>query len=287
MDRGIARGVAAASVAQWILGSSAAVSALLVAYPVFGGQAIRYALAALILFGICRFRGLSFVPLRGFDLVRLVLLAATGLVGFNVCIQLALRYTAPTTLGTIIGCTPVVLALVTPLLARKPPSLRLLGAGAVVSVGAGIAQGFGGGHPLGFLFSAGALAGEVLFSLLAVSLLPKLGPLRLSTYLCVLAVPMFAIIGIAVDGSNVLRMPTNAELFALTYLTLILSALGFLVWYSALERLGAARTGLFCGLAPVAAAATSAMLGTGRPGPAEIAGTLLVAIGVVYGIGAG
>ncbi|WP_394823014.1 DMT family transporter [Pendulispora albinea] len=284
MDRAMARGVAAACGAQCILGASAAVSALLVKYPVFGAQAIRYTVAALILVGIARARGLRFVPLDRRDTLRLLLLAMTGLVGFNVCIQLSLRYTAPTTLGTLIACTPVVLALVTPLLERERPSLQLLGAGALVSSGAAITQGFGGGHPLGFLFASGALAGEVLFSLLAVPLLPKLGPFRLSAYLCVVAIPMFLALGLIVDGSNVVRVPTRIELASLIYLTVVLSALAFLLWYSGLSRLGAERAGLFTGIVPIVAAATSALLGTGRPGVVELVGAVLVGAGVVAGL---
>jgi len=286
VDKKIASGVLAASAAQTLVGASAAISALLLNYPVLGGQAVRYACAALIFFAIARFRQLPWVGLDVAAWLRLLALSATGLVGFNVCILLALRYTPPTTLGTVIGCTPIALALATPLLAGERPSARLVGAAVLVSLGAGVAQGFGGGSPIGFLFSAGALAGEVLFSLLAVALLPKLGALRLSMYVCAAAVPMLVVSGLAVDGAAVLRMPTVPELLALAYLVFFLSVCAFLLWYTALPRLGADRAGLFTGLIPVAAAGASIALGTGHPGAAELLGTALVTLGVLTGLGA-
>ncbi|WP_394825777.1 DMT family transporter [Pendulispora albinea] len=286
VNKNVAYGVLAACGAQTLVGASAAVSVLLVNYPVLGGQALRYAVATLIFLMIARAQGIVLVKLDRRDVLRLMLLSATGLVGFNVCILLALRYTQPTTLGTVIGCTPIVLALATPLLEGQRPGLRLVGAAVLVSLGAAIAQGFGGGDPIGFLLAAGALAGGVLFSLLAVPLLPKLGALRLSMYVCGAAVPMLLLAGILADGSGVVRMPTVQELLALAYLSLLLSALAFLLWYSAIVRLGADRAGLFTGLVPVAAAGASMALGTGRPSGAQLVGMALVVFGVLVGLGA-
>lgn len=286
MDRpsDIFRAALGAATAMTAVGSLAAVSGLLVEYPVLGGQAARYAVGALILLAVVRLRRLPPVRLTVRDLVLLTLLAATGLAAFNVFILLALRTTSPATVGTVIGCTPVILAVLGPLTSGRRPAARVLGASVVVALGAGIAQGLGGGDLAGFGFALAALVGEALFSLLAVPLLPRLGPVRLSAYASALAVPLLLVAGIAVDGRGVLRPPSAAELGALGYLAVVVTAVAFVLWYGSLPKLAADRAGLFAGLVPVSAVACSALLGTGRPTVADLVGAVLVGGGVALGI---
>ncbi|MCQ0015687.1 hypothetical protein [Actinomadura madurae] len=112
------------------------------------------------------------------------------MVAFNVCIVAATADTSPATIGTVIATVPIVLALAGPLLEGRRPAPAIIVSACVVAAGAGLASGFGGGSARGLLLSLGALAGEVCFSLLAVPLLPRLGPLRVSAYSAALAAPM-------------------------------------------------------------------------------------------------
>jgi drug/metabolite transporter (DMT)-like permease len=130
-----------------------------------------------------------------------------------------------------------------------------------------------------------ALACEACFSLLALPLLPKLGPIRVSA--STVAVPMLLLVGVVADGGGVLRMPTAAEAIALLYLGTIISAGAFLLWYGALPRLGADRAGLFAGVLPVGAIVTTALLGLGVPTLAELAGVALVIAGLLVGLAPG
>ncbi|MQA85382.1 MAG: EamA family transporter [Streptosporangiales bacterium] len=281
------RGAVGAASAMTFVGSLAAVSGLLTQYPVLGGQAVRYATGALILFAVMRVRRLPAIRLTARELGLLVLLAATGLAAFNVCILLALRTVSPAMVGTIIGCTPIVLAVTGPLLAHRRPAARVLAASVVVALGAGVAQGLGDGSLAGFLLALGALAGEAAFSLLAVPLLPRLGPLRVSAYAAALAVPLLFAAGIVVDGRGVLRLPSPAEFGALAYQAVVVTAVAFVLWYGSIPRLGADRAGLFAGLVPISAAACSLLLGTGRPTVADLLGAVLVGTGVAAGMAPG
>jgi drug/metabolite transporter (DMT)-like permease len=153
-----------------------------------------------------------------------------------------------------------------------------------VAAGAGVANGLGGGSLPGLLLALGALGGEVCFSLLAVPLLPQLGAVRVSAYSCAAAVPMLFTVGLVVDGTSVLRMPKLGEATGLAYLTLVVTAGAFIVWYDALGRIGADRAGLFAGLIPISAVATTMVLGLRPPHAADVAGALLVGCGVVTGL---
>ncbi|OLT13674.1 hypothetical protein BJF79_20015 [Actinomadura sp. CNU-125] len=275
--------VGAAS-AMLLVGTSTAVSATIADYPVFTGQALRYGLAAAILLAVVRHRRLPRVRLTPRDILLLIALAATGLAGFNVFLVEATRHAGPAMIGTVVGAVPLVLALVGPLLERRRPAPRTVGAALVVALGAAVAAGLGSGSLTGLLLSLGALVGEVAFSLLAVPLLAKLGPLRVAAYPAAVSVPMLLAAGLALDGAASLRVPTPSHAVAFAYLGAIVTAAAFFLWYDALRRLGADRAGLFAGLVPVGALLTTIALGLGRPGTADVIGALLVTAGVAIGM---
>ncbi|MEV5710040.1 DMT family transporter [Actinoallomurus sp. NPDC052274] len=284
------RGLVQAAAAMTLVGTLTAVSAVIAPYPVYGGQAVRYAVAAVILLVVARLSERSRGPrtrrrltLREWALVTA--LATTGLAGFNVCIVEGTRYTTPAMIGTVVGAVPVLLAVVAPLLERRRPAPRLVVAAVIVALGAAAANGLGGGSVPGLLLALGALAGEMAFSLLAVPLLPTLGPIRVSAYSAAVATPMLLGAGLLVDGTSVVRVPTVGELAGFAYLVVVVTVGAFLLWYDALGRIGADRAGLFAGLIPVSAAVTTMVLGLGTPGPAELTGALLVGCGVAAGLG--
>jgi drug/metabolite transporter (DMT)-like permease len=294
------RSIIEGSIAMAMLGASTAVSAHLTHYPVLGGQALRYLLAAVLLFGILHRRNRQDsrggTPTRPNtrptprDWLLITALAITGLVLFNVFVIAALRRTDSATLGSVVACSPLLLAVAGPLFTRTTRSVRLrtaLCAATVVAIGSAIVQGFGHGTVTGTLFAVAVLICEALFSLLAVPLLPRLGELRVSAYVTAAAVPILLIAGLATEGRGFLRMPTLGEGAALLYLSLIMTVGAFLLWYRALGGLGPQRAGLLIGFVPVTAAAASAVLGVGVPGPAQLAGVLVGALGIVGGLAFG
>jgi drug/metabolite transporter (DMT)-like permease len=287
MNTTLLRGTVGAATAMFLVGTLAAGSSVINQYPLYGGQALRYALAAIILAWVARAKGLGLVRLTPREGLLLLALAATGLVLFNVCVIQATRHASPTLVGTVIGAVPVVLGVAGPLLTRTRPSARVLVAATVVVAGTTITTGLGSGTPTGLLYAIGALACEACFSLLAIPLLPKLGPVRLSAYTVAVAVPLLLLAGTLADGSGVLRMPTAAEATALVYLGTVISAGAFFLWYDALPRLGADRAGLFAGMVPVGAIVTTILLGLGTPTATDLGGAALVIAGLVAGMTSG
>jgi drug/metabolite transporter (DMT)-like permease len=278
------RGSVGAASAMFLVGTLAAIASVIDHYPLYGGQAARYALAAVLLTAVANAKGLGPVRLTPRETLLLVALAATGLVGFNVCVVQAIRHASPTLVGTVIGTVPVVLALVGPVLTRARPSGRILAAAVVVVAGATVTTGLGSGGLTGLGYAIGALACEACFSLLAIPLLPKLGPVRVSAYTAVVAVPLLLLVGAVADGTGVLRLPTAPEAAALVYLGTVVSAGAFVLWYDALPRLGADRAGLFAGMVPIGAIVTTLLLGLGTPAPNELVGMALVVAGLSVGL---
>jgi drug/metabolite transporter (DMT)-like permease len=275
------RGALLATLALALVGSLVAAADLVEGYPLSTGQAIRYALAGLALLALARGR----LPrLDAREALGLVALAATGLVLFNLFVIEGVRETDPATVGVIVGCVPVVLALAGPLLERRPLSGRLVVAAAVVAVGAAGVQWAGGGITLaGLMLALGALGCEAAFSLLAVPHLKRLGPLAVSTYACLFAVPMLALWSLLAEGPA-LPAPDAGQAAALAYLALGVTVVGFVSWYSAVGILGVERAGLFSGVLPVSALVFSAALGVAEMAPERLLAVAVVAAGITLGV---
>lgn len=260
-----------------ILGSSFTVSRSLVDYPVLTGQALRYTLAAAALALLT-----TWLRPTGRELLRLVGVAATGLVGFNVLLMYALRHADPAAIGTIVGASPLLLALLGPLQERRRPSPRLLLAAAVVVLGAVLVEGGGRIDGPGLAAACGVLLCEAAFSLLAAPLLPRLGPVRVSAWSTALAVPLLLAV-LPFSGEHP-RLPSPGETAALAFLGLVLTVVAFVCWYTGVAHLGVERAGVFVGLVPVFALATLAVTDRVAPDPRQLAGVLAVAAGLAVGL---
>ncbi|MEU8134683.1 DMT family transporter [Streptodolium elevatio] len=277
-------GASFAALSQVLVGTAAGVSAALVAYPVGGGQGLRYTLAAVAMYAVLRLRKPPRVRVGARAWLLLFLLALLGQTLFNQLLIGSLEHADPATVGSILGCSPIALAVIAPLMARRRPGARIVAGSVLVVAGAVAVEGFGDASATGLLMALGVLVCEIAFSLLAVPLLPRLGALRVAAYSTALAVPQSFAIGWFSDGTGMLRVPTLAEASALVFIGLIATVAAFLLWYTALGTLGAERAGLFSGLVPVSAALSALVLGTGEVRPAQLAGSALVGAGVVLGM---
>jgi uncharacterized glyoxalase superfamily protein PhnB/drug/metabolite transporter (DMT)-like permease len=266
------------------VGGSVAVSSLITDYPVFSAQAVRYAAGALLLLSWARLRRLPRIRTTTGELVRLVVIALAGLAGFNVAIVIALRSAEPAAVGVVVGCVPLVLAIVGPLLERRAPSARILAAATVVVLGAALVQGIGRTSWAAFGLSLLALAGESAYSLVALPMLPRLGPVGVSIRICVIAAAALALTAIAVDGRSAFPTPSSGEVAAVAFLAVVVTAMAFVAWYESIGRIGVERTGLFAGLLPVSALLIGAAVGSEAVGALALLGTLVVAAGITFGL---
>lgn len=264
---------------MFLVGTLAGVSGLIQDYPVYGGQAVRYLAAAVIWLVVIRVLGLRFVRLTRRETLLLIALTLLGLVFFNMCVIESARAAGPGLVGTVLGTVPLALALFS-----GRPAPRLLAGAVVVVAGATLATGLGSGNLPGLLWGLGALVGEVSFSMLAIPLLPKLGAIRLSAYSTMLAVPLLATIGLAKEGTGMLRPPTPAQALGFTYLAVVVTVLAFFLWYTALPKLGPGHAGLFAGLIPVGAITTGLALGIATPTVFDLLGASLVIVGILVGL---
>ena len=177
------------------------------------------------------------------------------------------------------------LAVAGPLAARTRPAAGVVVGAGVVSAGAALVAGVGRTDLAGVGWAAVVLACEVAFTLLAVPVLRRRGPGGVSLHAVWLAAAALAVLGVVLEGPAAVTTLDAGDVLAAVHLAVVVTALAFLLWYTAVGRLGADRAGLFTGVAPVAAAAGGALLGGPAPALPVWAGIALVAVGLAAGSG--
>jgi len=266
------------------VGGSVAVSGVLAGTPVLTVQCLRYAVACLLLVLFARVTGRRLARPRGAEWLWLGGVVLTGMFLFNLALVLGARHAEPAVLGVAVACVPVLLAVVGPLLEGHTPAARLIAAALVVTAGAGLVQGFGRADAIGLLWALVTFACEAGFTLLAVPVLGRHGPLGVSVHSTWMAAIVFGATGLAWEGPAAVLRLTGADLLAGAYLAVGVTALAFVLWYTCVERVGAARAGLLTGIAPIAAAATGVALGGPRPSLLVWLGVAVVATGLALGL---
>ncbi len=280
-------GALLAVVGMTCVGGSVAVSQTVVDAPLFTLQAVRYAIAAVLLLviGLVSRRHLP-MP-RGREWLWLAGVAGTGLVLFNVAVVRGVEHAEPAVIGVAVASVPLVLAVVGPLAARRRPAPAVVVGAGVVTVGAVLVQGGGQTDAAGIAWALLVLATEAAFTLLAVPVLGRLGPWAVSLHAVWIATVGLAVLGVVVEGPAAVGQLALGDVLAALYLAVIVTALAFVLWYSAVGRLGAGRAGLFTGVVPIAAAAGGVLLGGAVPAPMVWVGTAVVVAGLVVGFGGG
>ncbi|MET8153246.1 DMT family transporter [Actinoplanes sp. NPDC005259] len=276
--------VAAGSAGMCCVGGSVAVSGVLADAPLFTTQAVRYALACLLLIAFARLSRSGLVRPRGTEWLWLAGIAATGLVVFNLALVQGAKHAEPAVLGVAVACVPLLLAAAGPKLAGHGPRRTVLAGALVVTLGAVLVQGLGRTDGTGVAWAAVAFGCEAAFTLLAVPVLGRHGPVGVSVHTTWLAVAMLAVLGPLHEGPAAITRLSRTDLLAGAYLAVAVTAVAFVLWYACVSRLGAGRAGLLTGIAPIAAALAGVALGGPAPRAGVWMGIAVVSAGLVIGL---
>ncbi|HEU4347899.1 MAG TPA: DMT family transporter [Actinoplanes sp.] len=266
------------------VGGSVAVSGVLADAPLFTVQSLRYAVACLLLLGYARLVRTRLLVPRGAEWWWLLGVTVAGLLIFNVALVHGAKHAEPAVLGVAVAGVPILLAVIGPLLEGHTPAPRVLAAAAVVTLGAGLVQGLGRADGVGLAWAVVTFACEAGFTLMAVPLLGRHGPLGVSVHTTGLAALMFGLAGLGWEGPSAVTRLRADDLLAAAYLAILVTAVAFVLWYTCVERLGAGPAGLLTGVAPVAAAVTGVALGGPVPRPLVWVGVATVAAGLALGL---
>ncbi|GAY08781.1 DMT family transporter [Pseudonocardia sp. N23] len=261
------------------VGGGVAVSGLLRDAPMLTTQALRYAAAFVILLVAARLSGRRIVVPRGREWLWLGGVASTGLVLFNVALVRGSAHAEPAVLGVAVASVPVLLALG----GRGDRRVVLCGA-VLVTAGAALVEGGGRTDAQGLGWALVVLACEAGFTLLAVPVLGRHGPWGVSVHTCWMAAVGLGVGGLVTEGPPAVTTLRPEHLAAMAYLAVGVTAVAFVLWYSAVATLGAGRAGLLTGIAPVAATLIGTALGEPFPDPRVWLGLALVGAGLAVGM---
>jgi drug/metabolite transporter (DMT)-like permease len=276
--------VLAGVVAMTLVGGSVGVSRTLTGAPLFAAQAIRYAVAAGVLIAVARVTRVPILRPRGREWLWLVGIAATGLVLFNVAIVRGVAHAEPAVIAVAVACVPVLLGVIGPLAERRAPSRKILLAALVVTGGSVLVEGAGRTDATGVAWAAVVLLCEAAFTLLAVPVLPRHGAWGVSVHSAWIGALMLVVLSGVTEGPAAAGRLTAADWAAMGYLAVMVTAVAFVLWYSAVTALGAGPAGLLAGVAPVSAAVTGIMAGSQAPRPLVWLGILVVICGLAAGL---
>ncbi|BCY06811.1 DMT family transporter [Actinoplanes sp. L3-i22] len=266
------------------VGGSVAVSGHLADAPNLTVQSLRYAVACLLLITWARRRRTPVRRPRGPEWLWLLGVTLAGLLVFNIALVHGARHAEPAVLGVAVACVPILLAVGGPGLSGQAPGRRVLLAAAVVTLGAILVEGLGRADAAGVLWAVVTFVCEALFTLLAVPVLGRHGPLGVSVHATWMAAVLFGVLGLAIEGpAAALRLHAD-DVLAGAYLAVAVTAVAFLLWYTCVTRLGPGRAGLLTGVAPISAALTGMALGGPAPDPLVWLGIAVVAAGLALGL---
>ncbi|MGW7106118.1 DMT family transporter [Streptomyces xanthophaeus] len=278
--RALAPGIAGMA----LVGSSVTVSRSLVDAPLFATQAVRYAVAALLLFALARAARVALLRPRGREWLWLAGIAATGLVLFNVAVVRGVSHAEPAVIAVAVASVPVLLGVLGPFLEGRRPSRQVLLAAPVVVAGAVLVEGTGRTDAAGVAWAALALGCEAGFTLLAVPVLRRHGPWGVSVHAVWMGAVMLAVLTVLFESPSRLGSVGPQQWAAVGYLAVMVTAVAFLLWYRTVAAVGAGRAGLLTGVAPLAAAGAGVLTGGGVPGPAVWLGLVVVVAGLAAGL---
>lgn len=245
---------------------------------------LRFLIGLPVLLVVVRAKRLkfSFTPQE-----RRRLLLASGIITIHFFIQITgLKYTSATNTGWIIAVTPLVMAVAAYLfLKERLPKSAGWGIG-VATAGILLLVSHGQVDSLGWLQSRGdwlVLASAhtwVLYSIVIRDLTRSKAPLVVTVaVLAPSAVLVLGYMSVTSDWTRFVTMPTDG-LLAVVFLGLFGLALGHWFWQEGVARIGAARSGVFLYLEPLATTALAVPLLGEVFGLTTAAGGLLVLAGV-------
>ncbi|MFD7077264.1 DMT family transporter [Nocardioides sp. NPDC059952] len=282
--RGALLGIVFAAAGMACVGSSVAVSAAITDAPLFTLQSVRYALAALLLLAVARVTGWRVPRPRGREWLWLAGVATAGLVLFNVGVVRGVAHAEPAVIGVAVAAVPMLLAVVPAVATRTLPARSVIIGAMVVTAGAVVVEGFGRTDAAGVGYALLVLVCEAGFTLLAVPVLPRLGAFGVSFHSVWMATAGMAVVGVTTEGPAAVTTLDTGDLLAALHLAAVVTTLAFLLWFTAVKRLGSGRAGLLTGVVPVAAAGLGVPLHGIVPGPMVWIGTAVVALGLVIGL---
>jgi drug/metabolite transporter (DMT)-like permease len=216
-----------------------------------------------------------------------MLLALLGLIGhflYQICFIEGLARTTVANASLVIGCTPMVVAIVSAAIgSERLGPMHWVGtalslAGIYLVVGRG--DGAGATGLTGDLLMAVSVVCWAVYTLVGRELLRRHSPLVVTGYSMAFGTLLFLMYaGPVMLQTDWLALERDAWL-GIAYATFLAFNVSYMLWYTGVQRLGSARTSLYSNLVPIVSLAVAALWLGERLGWVKIAGAAAVLSGL-------
>ncbi|USB31706.1 DMT family transporter [Paenibacillus sp. YPG26] len=259
----------AMSFAMFTVGSSIVVGKwVTLVFPVFLASLLRFGLASVLLFLILLFK--EGIPrVTGREVLLLLLQSLTGIFLFNICLLIGLKWAPAVEGGIITSTTPLVISVLSVILFKDKIPARAWSGVLLAVIGIAIirlleAPG-SSAEPEGFSWQGYALlsvavVSEALFTLIGKRLSSTLSPLAITTYVTILGFVLFLPVGLYQAAIYDFSIPAARDWLSLVYLAVVVTVIGFVLWYYGVSAVPTSTSASFTGLIAVSSLVLSSLL---------------------------
>ena len=230
-------------------------------FPPLPFNALRMVLASAIFFGLLG-RSSASRPCRR-DWPVIIALGFVGHFLYQVCFMEGIARTSAANSSLILGATPIAVAILMWCSGREPLStthwvgvgVSLVGVYLVIGQGARINS----SSLTGDLLTMGAVWCWAVYTVSAQSILKRYSPLTMTTWSMAVGTALFVPLGL--PGLLVLnwREISFGAWAGLVYSAIFALCVSYLIWYTAVQRIGSARTSIYSNMVPVVAMIVAAV----------------------------
>ncbi|MDR9404971.1 MAG: DMT family transporter [Halothece sp. Uz-M2-17] len=254
----------------------------------FSAALTRFTIASICLLVVTqRWEG-KLPPLKRKQWLPVLMLGLSGVFFYNVFFFLGLQTVTASRAALIVALNPIAIALASAVVFQDRLSplklfgitLSLMGATIVISDGNPtllLSQGL----QLGDLFLIGCLFSWAIYTIIGKKVMSELSPVVSVTYACIIGAMLLLPFGLWEGYQRDWFLPSPQACFALAYLGVFGSALGFCWYYIGIQKIGASQAAIFINFVPIAATILGALILSEPVTSTLVTGGGLVITGVI------
>ncbi len=268
-------------------GAFGAAKHIITEVPPITTAAFRFGLAGLILYAAARFSSEWDIQKIKVHWLGLLLMALTGIFGYNLFFFMGLEYTSAVNGSLIVATTPVFVTLGAVLFLGETWSPRL-GTGLILSLTGVFLVIIKGSLQTvktltfneGDLLFIAALICWIAHGLIGKVVLQKVSPFLTTTVTTIVGSVCLALLSFFERGwGNILSMSNQAWL-EMAFMVFFASIVGFILWNKGIQKIGASKASMYMNLVPINAAWIAFFLYDAPISWQQIAGMFMVIFGV-------
>jgi len=247
---------------------------------------VRFLIAGAVLVGIlvATRRVPALLNAAAHDLSRMALLGLTGILGMGLLLFASVRYTIAVNAGILINANPIFIVLLAVCIGERITlgkisgiAIGVLGCVLVVTSRAAQSAQPPENNILGCALAVGAALSWAVFTVAGKGMVRKYGGMVTTTLATVCGSAMLLVV-MALRRTPIVTDPTILGWIA--FVGIVPTALGFFLWYHALETVEAGRLGPLQFIAPVGTAAIGAAFLGEEIAHTAVLGMVLVFVGI-------